>query len=124
MDTDYGLNAHDEIMAGIVVAGEMPTNRLVGDRQETAVRALDALDLGLLAQAATPLIGTRGLIAGLTRLTAFETTRIDIVVSTKERAKQSDLGFHRRPAMDKIVFLVQGNYLQASHLIEGSVPFH
>ena len=89
----HGVHAHDEITAIIVSAREVPVNHFVGDGKKAAMRASGAFDLGLLAQASRPLVGTRRLIAGLAALAALEATRIDIVASTEERAKQSDLGF-------------------------------
>ena len=100
----HRVDAHDEITAGIILAGKMPANHIVGDGKEAAMRAFGALDLGLLAQAPRPLVGTRRLIAGLAGLATLEATRIDIVASTKERAKQGDLGLRRRTMMDVNVF--------------------
>ncbi len=74
-----------------------------------------ALDLGLLAQAAGPLVGARGLIAGLAGLAALEATRINIVASAKERAKQGDLGFGRGVMMDKIVVRVHRDAPTVEH---------
>ena len=37
---EHGVDAHDEIAAGVVLAGEVPANHVVGDGQEAAIRAL------------------------------------------------------------------------------------
>jgi hypothetical protein len=91
-------------------------NHFVGDGKKAAMRASGAFDLGLLAQASRPFVGTRGLIAGFAGLVALEATRIDIVASTKKRAKQTDLGFGRGAMMDKIVFRVHLSSPKVKHV--------
>ena len=50
----HRIDAHDEIAAVVISAREMPANHFVGDGKEAAMRAVGALDLGLLAQAREP----------------------------------------------------------------------
>ena len=95
------VNAHDEVAPGVVVAGKMPANDLVGDGQEVLIRTCRAFDPGLLAQARHPFVATSGCISRLAGLAILEAARIDIVSSAKERAKQSDLGLGRGQVMDK-----------------------
>ena len=100
------VNAHDEVAPGVVVAGKMPANDLVGDGQEVLIRTCGAFDPGLLAQARRPFVATRGRISRLAGLAILEAARIDIVSSAKERAKQGDLGLRRGQVMDKSVRLL------------------
>ena len=70
---------------------QMPADDLVGHRQEPTMRALGALDAGLLADAAHPLVRARGRIAGLAGLAALEATRIHVLAPAEERTEQRDL---------------------------------
>src|SRR5271170_850285 len=79
----HRVNAHDEIPAILVLTDKMPANHIVGDWQKTAVWALGTFDLRLLTQALDPFIGAGRCIARSAGLTAFETTRIDIVPAAK-----------------------------------------
>ena len=87
----HGVDAHHEITARIISAGKVPADGIVGDGQEVALRAVGALDLGLLAHARNPLVGARRLIAALAGLAALEAARIDIVPSAKEPRNRATL---------------------------------
>jgi hypothetical protein len=59
-----------------------------------------AFDAWLLADPANPLVRTGRGIAGLARLAAFESARVDILAASKERAEQRDLLAGRRLLAD------------------------
>jgi len=75
------------------VAGEVPSNHVIRDWQETAVRTLGAFDARLLADAGHPLVRARRRVTRLAGLPAFEPTRVDIVAAAEEGSEQRDLFF-------------------------------
>ena len=118
----HGVHAHDEIAASIVPTSEVPANDFVIDGQKATLRASDTLDFRFFAQASRPLIGTHRLIAGLAAFAALEATRIHIVASSEERAKQSDFGVGRGMMMDKTVTWVHLVFLRSNpHSFWGSL---
>ncbi|MGB6042246.1 MAG: hypothetical protein WBF93_03720, partial [Pirellulales bacterium] len=58
------------------------------------------LDSRLLADPPHPLVPTCGRIPRLAGRSALEATRIDILPPAKERSKERDLRFRRRPMMN------------------------
>jgi len=73
----------------------MPTNYFISDWKKTLVLAVRALDMRLLADASNPLIAAGGCVTRFSGFPALEPPRINIVSSTKKRAKQFDLGVGR-----------------------------
>jgi hypothetical protein len=71
-------------MVLIVTARKVPTDRIIGDGKEAALRAVGAFDFWFLAQTWNPLVGARGLIAGLAGLATLKAARINLVASTEE----------------------------------------
>lgn len=94
------VDTGDEWLAGIIASGKVPPNHVVGDREESAVRAIRAFDARLLADARNPLVPACRGISGFSGSPAFEAPRIDVVTSPDERAKQRNFGIRRRTAVD------------------------
>jgi len=65
----------------------MPPDDFIGDWEEATVQTLRALDAWFFADAAHPLVGARGCVAGLPCLPALESTWIHVVAAAKERAE-------------------------------------
>ena len=81
---EHRIDAHDEVAAVVILAGEVPANDIVGDREKTAVGAVVTLDPGLLADAPDPFIGAGRLIARPAGLAALEAAGMDILPPAKE----------------------------------------
>jgi hypothetical protein len=84
------VDARDEGLAVVTLPGQVPTDDLVGHREESAVRAFGALDAGLRADAAHPLVRAGGRIPGFGGLLALESTRVHIVAPAEERPEETD----------------------------------
>src|SRR6266446_1136172 len=99
----HRIDAHDEILALIVLAREVPSDRLVRNREESLVRTIAALDSGLFAYSPYQFVGASRLIARPSGPSAFKSARIDIFAAAKERMEQSNLRFRRRSMIDPVV---------------------
>jgi hypothetical protein len=53
---EQGIDAHDEFAAVVIVASEMPTNIIIGQRKEPLVLTQCTLDAGLFADALKPFV--------------------------------------------------------------------
>ena len=62
------VNARDEGLTVTILAGQVPSDDLVGDGEKSTMGTLRALDTRLFADASHPLVGARGRI---TRLACF-----------------------------------------------------
>ena len=91
---EHRIDTHDEGAAIIIPAGKMPANHLMSDWEKTTMGTFGTLDPGLFAKDPNPLIGTRGLVAGLAGPAALETARINVIAPAKERAKENDPRFN------------------------------
>lgn len=60
------------------------------------MRAHRTLDPGLLADALHPLVRARGRIAGLTGLSALESSRVDVFAAAEQRSEEGNLYRYRR----------------------------
>src|SRR5438128_962663 len=105
----HGIDAGDG-PADIVAAGKVPSDHFIGDRQESTVWALRAFDARLFADAAYPLVGACGCVAGLPCFPALESTRIHVLAPPKKRAEECDLFVRRGELMDET-----GTLLHRSH---------
>jgi hypothetical protein len=94
------VGAHDKLMAAGVTTRKMPADHLVSDREKAAIGAIRAFDARLFADTRDPLICTGWRVASLSRLSAFETSGIDIIPAPEKRSKQFDLGGRRRLVCD------------------------
>ena len=103
----HWVDAHDKIPSIVVLTGEMPANHVVGHGEQTAVWALGALDTRLLTEAWRPFVETDGCVTRSAGFSALETTRINIVPSTKQGAEKGDLGRRQRMMIDLIIVLIQ-----------------
>jgi len=88
----HRINAHDEIMAMVVLTPQMPANYIVTYGKKTLVGALGTFDPWFFADALDPFIATHWRIAGPARLAAFEATRVNIFASMKQRTEEGDFG--------------------------------
>ncbi len=92
----HRIDADDKRLITRVSPGQMPSNDIVGDREETAVRTHRALDPGLLADALHPLVRAGGRIAGPAGFPAFESPRVDVFAAAEQRPEEGYLGRCRR----------------------------
>ena len=69
---------------GLVLAGEVPADHVVGDGKEASVRAFGTPDRAFVAQAPAPLVGTGRRVAGLAARATFETAWVDVVAPSEE----------------------------------------
>jgi len=86
----HGIDSDDEVLALLVLTGEVLTQDLVGHGEEATVGAVEAFDARLLADSFNPLIGAGRLVAGASGPCALETKRVNITASTEEGAKEGD----------------------------------
>ena len=96
----HWVDTHHERLAPIIDARQVPANLVVGYGEESAVGALGALDPGLVANAWHPFMDTGRRVARPARSAAFEPSRIDVLASSEESAKESNLAIRRRSAID------------------------
>ncbi len=101
----HRIDAHDEVPPGAILARKMPTNCFIGDGKEASLRAIGALDLGLLADARRPLVGASGLITAFSALAALEPAGINVLPTAEKRAEQGNLSPRWRTMMDGNVFI-------------------
>src|SRR5438128_8986140 len=101
----HGIDAGDKRLADIVAAGKVPSDHFIGDRQEAAVWALCAFDARLFADAAYPLVGACGCVAGLPCFPTLESAWIHVLAPAEERAEQRDFCLRRRRLMDEALRL-------------------
>src|SRR5204863_5311550 len=94
------IDAGHKRLPDIVAAGKVPSDHFIGDRQEAAVWALRAFDARLFADAAYPLVGACGCVAGLPCFPTLESAWIHVLAAAKERAEQCDLLVRRGELMD------------------------
>src|SRR5262249_21357674 len=118
----HRINAHDKILAVIVVAQEMAPDRIVRNREKSLVWAITTFDPRLLTYSPHPFISANRLLAGHSGLTAFKSAGIDILAAAEERSEESDFFRWRRPMIDPIVREVAGDHRQARHLQVGDPP--
>jgi hypothetical protein len=59
----HRIDAHDEIFAGVILAREVPSDRLLRHGKKSLMPTFAAFDSGLFADAPDPLIAASGLIA-------------------------------------------------------------
>ena len=97
----HRVHAGHERLAGVVVAGQVPADDVVGDREKASMVTLRALDARLLAHAADPLVRAGRGVAGLASLAAFEASRVDVFATPEQRAEERDLRFGRRGLRDE-----------------------
>src|SRR5436309_1318086 len=97
---EHRVNTGHERLTGVVAAGEVPSDHFIGDRQEATVGTLRALYTRLFADAAYPLVGARGCVAGLPCFPTLESAWIHVLAPAKERAEQCDLFVRRGELMD------------------------
>ena len=105
---EQGIQAHDELAAQVIPAGQVLANHVVGDRQEAPIWTFEAFDAGLLAQAADPLVGASRLVATPACLSALESTGIHILAPAEQRAEQADFGGGGRLIRDWAVRACRG----------------
>lgn len=86
------VHSSDEWLPTVVSPGEMPTNEVVGYRQEAAMRAHRALDPRLFADAPHPLIRAGRRVAGPTGLPALEPSGVDAFAPSEQRSEEGNLG--------------------------------
>src|SRR6266487_4125098 len=98
---EHGIDAGYKGLADIVAAGKVPSDHFIGDRQEAAVWALRAFDARLFADAAYPLVGACGCVAGLPCFPTLESAWIHVLAPAEERAEQCDFCRRRRRLMDE-----------------------
>jgi hypothetical protein len=96
----HGVHAGHKRLAGVVVAGQVPADDVVGDREKASVVTLRALDARLLADATGPLVRTGRGVAGLASLAALEASRVDVFATPKQRAEEGDLVLRRGLLVD------------------------
>jgi hypothetical protein len=96
----HRIDAQDEGLALVILAGEMPSDRLVRNGEESLMPTIAALDPGLFAYALDPFVGANRLVARLAGLSAFKSARMDVLAPTKEAAEDRDFRFRRRPMID------------------------
>jgi hypothetical protein len=99
----HRVDACDEWLIAGVSPRQMPSDDLVCDREETAMRAHRTLDPGLLTDAPHPLVGARGRIAGLPGLSALEPTRVNVFAAAEQRSEEGDLCRNRRVLTESAV---------------------
>lgn len=78
-------------LSAVICTRQMPSDHLIGHRQPLLVRAIAALDAGLLAHSAHPFIAASRLVSRLARLSAFKTPRVNLGAAPKQGSKQFDL---------------------------------
>src|SRR5687767_6767576 len=87
----HRVDARDEWLSGIVVAGQVPSNDGLIDGKKSLARAFRALDTRLLADPADPFVRTGWRVSGLAGLPAFKATGIDVFTTAEQRTEQGDL---------------------------------
>jgi len=80
-------DAIDEALSGLVIAGEVPPNHVVGHREEATIWTLGALDARFFADALHPLVGAGWGVAGLAGFPALESTRVHVLSSAEQRTE-------------------------------------
>jgi hypothetical protein len=65
-------------------------NHIIRDREESPVQAIVAFDPRLLADSKRPFVGTRRTVPRSARLSALESSRVDIISSPKQRSEIRD----------------------------------
>ena len=88
----HRVDAHDEIMAKIVLTPQMPLNRIVSHGKKTLVGTFATFDSGLFADSLNPFITANWRIACPARLSAFETAWVDIFTPPKQGTEEGDFG--------------------------------
>jgi len=81
-----------KILARLILTGEVPPDCLVGHWHKPAVGTGGAFDLGLVTDAADPLVPARRHVAGLAGPAALEPAGINVVPAPEQRLEQRDLG--------------------------------
>jgi hypothetical protein len=99
----HRIDAHDEILALIILTREVPPDCLIGDGEKALMRTIATFDPGFLANTLNPFVAADRLIACLARLSAFKPAWIDVLAPTKESTEQGDFRFRRRPMIDRVV---------------------
>src|SRR5258708_54993 len=99
----HRIDAHDEILALIILTREVPPDCLIGDGEKALMRTIAAFDPGFLANALNPFVAADRLITCLARLSAFKPAWIDVLAPAKESTEQGDFRFRRRPMIDRVV---------------------
>jgi hypothetical protein len=112
----HRINAHDKILAVIVVAQEMTPDRIVRDREKSLVSAITTFNPRLLTYSPHPFVSANRLIAGPSGLSAFKSAGIDILAAAEERSEESDFSRWWRAMIDPVVREVAGNHRLARHL--------
>jgi len=79
-------------MAKIVLAPQVPPNRIVSYGKKTLVGAFRTFDPGLFADSLDPFITTYWRIAGPARPAAFEPARVNVFAPTKQGTEEGDFG--------------------------------
>src|SRR5207244_3693359 len=74
----------------------------------TTVRTLRAFDAWFFADAAYPLVGARGCVAGFAGFPALEPPRVDVLTPTEEGAEQRDLLLRRGALIQTRWVLIPG----------------
>jgi hypothetical protein len=88
-------------LSGLVVARKMPSNYIICDAEEPAMRAVCALDSGFFADLGNPLIAAGRGVPGFSGSAAFKATWINVIPAPEKRSKKGDLEIGRGPAVDR-----------------------
>ena len=96
----HRVNTRDEFGTAVIPTRKMPTNHFISNGQKLPMPTDATLDSWFFADPLYPLIPTNGRVPRLSRSSAFEATRIDVVPSAKERSEKGNLRFRRRLMMN------------------------
>jgi hypothetical protein len=99
--SEQRIDASDERLTRVVATRQVPSDDVIGDRQESLMGTFAAFDTWLLADASHPFVGACRCVAGFARLAILEAPWVDVVASTKERPEERDLGFWGSGLLDE-----------------------
>jgi len=87
----HRVNASYELMTRAVLAGQVPTNSLVIQRKQMAVRTVCAFDSRLFADTPNPFLAASRRIPRVTCFATYKAASINIRASAKQRTEQRNL---------------------------------
>src|SRR5262245_33816808 len=90
----------DKRVTVVVSTRQVPSNDVVSDGKESAIRTFRALNSRFLTDAADPFVRAGDGVAVLAHFLTVEASRVHVHAAAEEGAKQRDLDFRRRRSID------------------------
>ena len=85
----HRINASDERLSSIVVAGQVPSNDRLIDGKKSPARAFRALDTRLLADPADPFVRAGRRVSGFAGFATLKSPGIDVFATAEQRTEQA-----------------------------------